>query len=323
MKVLICSASPDRLNTNAVLLTYVGRGFSEVLPKGNVTTSSYDRAVEAAKEFQPDLIVVFGSCMPACCDYTGLKGYCLRTGAKMAFWLHDDPYEFDFNEKIYPYADFVFSNDKWAVTHIDHPKAFHLPLAADPQAHFRPVKDHLDRDLFFCGVAFPNRQELLTDCATVLAPFHAEVYGDQWPASLSFCRNERLPNDSLPDYYASSLTTLNVGRRFNLANSRYQLDAGTPGPRTFEAAMAGAVQCVYLEGLELTQYFDLGTEILVFDSPAELKSLLEGLKKDPQRRRQIAERSQARAQRDHTYARRAQDLLFACGFGKAAHLTGA
>jgi spore maturation protein CgeB len=240
MKVLICSASPDRLNTNAALLHYVGRGFGEILPQECVMTCSYDYAVEAAKGFHPGLVVVFGSCMPACCDYTGLKNYCVENGAKLAFWLHDDPYEFDSNEKIYSYADFIFSNDKWAVTHIDHPRAFHLPLAADPQAHFRPVGGRMDRDLFFCGVGFPNRQQLLTDCAELLSPFSVEVYGDQWLNTLSFCENTRLPNESLPDYYASSLATLNMGRRFNLANSRYQLDAGTPGPRTFEAAMAGA-----------------------------------------------------------------------------------
>ena|GEM_PF-459015 len=316
-KVLICSASPDRLNHNAALLSYVGRGFSEILSQEQVMTSSYDYAAEAVKRFQPDLVVVFGSCMPACCDYTTLKNNCVKSGAKLAFWLHDDPYEFDSNEKIYPYADFVFSNDQWAVTHIDHPKAFHLPLAADRQAHFRPIGEKMDRDFFFCGVGFSNRQQLLADCTELLKPFHVEIFGDQWPSSLSFCKNIRLPNESLPDYYAASLATLNVGRRFNLANSKYQLDARTPGPRTFEAAMAGAVQCVYLEGLELADYFDFGTEILVFDSPSELRELMNNLKRDGSRRRQIAERSQARALRDHTYARRASKLLSICGFADA------
>ncbi|HXL72168.1 MAG TPA: glycosyltransferase [bacterium] len=313
-KVLICSASPDRLNHNAALLSYVGRGFSEALSPEQVMTSSYDYAVEAVQRFQPDLVVVFGSCMPACCDYTGLKNHCVKSGARLAFWLHDDPYEFDCNEKIYPYADFVFSNDQWAVTHIDHPKAFHLPLAADRQAHFRPIGEKMDRDIFFCGVGFPNRQQLLIDCAPMFSSFKVEVFGDKWPAFLSFCRNKRLSNESLPDYYASSLATLNVGRRFNLANSRYQLDARTPGPRTFEAAMAGAVQCVYLEGLELADYFEFDTEILVFDSPSELLSLIGMLKSDLKRRRQIAELAQARALKDHTYTNRADKLLTICGF---------
>jgi spore maturation protein CgeB len=102
--------------------------------------------------------------MPSSCDYTGLRSYCSSSSAALAFWLHDDPYEFDFNYKVYQYADFIFSNDKWAAVHIDRPNVFHLPLAADPKVHFRPINSNMDRDVFFCGVAFPNRQQLLGDC---------------------------------------------------------------------------------------------------------------------------------------------------------------
>jgi spore maturation protein CgeB len=309
LKVLVCSASPDQVNHNAVLRGYAGRGFSEILPEGHVMTCSFEHAIEATKRFHPELVVVFGSCMPASCDYTGLRTSCSRSGAALVFWLHDDPYEFDFNYKIYQYADFIFSNDKWAVTHINHPNVFHLPLAADPQAHFRHLGSEMDRDVFFCGVGFPNRRQLLIDCAEMLSPFRVEVLGAEWPETLNFCRNTRVPNEALPSYYATSLVTLNIGRRFNLANSKYQLDATSPGPRTFEAAMAGAVQCVYLEGLELADYFIFGEEILVYDSPSELYTLVDELRSDALLRKQIAEKSQARALKDHTYAARARVIV--------------
>ena len=309
MNVLICSASPDRVNNNAVLRSYVARGFAEVLSEKQVMSCSLDYAVNAAQHFQPDLIVVFGSCMPASCDYTGLRNYCVRSGAALAFWLHDDPYEFDFNSKIYDYADLIFSNDKWATEHISHPRVFHLPLAADPQAHFRPIVSMMERDVFFCGVGFPNRRQLLADCAKGLAPFRVEVSGADWDEQLSFCQNRRMPNEALPDLHATSLLTLNMGRRFNLANSKYQLDATTPGPRTFEAALSGTVQCAYIEGLELSDYFTFDEEILVFDAPHELIEVIDSLRADPARRREIAERSQARAMHDHTYAARAAVIL--------------
>jgi spore maturation protein CgeB len=312
-KVLVCSASPDQVNTNSVLRSYVGRGFSEILPVGNVMTCSFDYAVEAARRFHPELVVVFGSCMPANCDYNGLRAYCSRSGSALVFWLHDDPYEFDYNYKIYNYADFIFSNDKWAVHYIDHSNVFHLPLAADPQEHYRNIKKKMDRDVFFCGVGFPNRRQMLIDCAELLSPYRVEVLGAEWPEAIKFCRNTRVSNDALPDYYATSLITLNIGRRFNLANSKYQLDATTPGPRTFEAAMAGAVQCVYLEGLELSDYFKFEEEILVFDSPAGLVLLIDEMIADPLLRNRIAEKSQARALKDHTYAKRALKLLECCG----------
>jgi spore maturation protein CgeB len=309
MKVLVCSASPDEVNNNAVLRGYVGRGFSEILPQGNSMSCSLDCAVEVAKQFRPDLVLVFGSCMPASCDYTGLRTYCSRAGAVFAFWLHDDPYEFDFNYKIYQYADAIFSNDKWAAIHINHQNVYHLPLAADPQAHYRPIGQKIKRDVFFCGVGFPNRRQLLVDCAELLKPFNVEVLGAEWPDSLNFCQNSRINNELLPDYYASSLVTLNMGRRYNLANSRYSLDATTPGPRTFEAAMAGAVQCIYLEGLEITDYFSLDEEILAFDSPSELCEIVLRLNSDMDLRNKISEKTQARALSDHTYAERARFIL--------------
>lgn len=309
MKVLVCSASPDRVNHNAVLRTYVANGFAEVLSEQQVMACSLDYAAQAASHFQPDLLLVFGSCMPDSCNYTELRTYCARSGATLAFWLHDDPYEFDLNVKIYAYADLIFSNDQWATQHINHPRVYHLPLAADRQAHFRPVRTVLDRDVFFCGVGFPNRRQLLADSAAVLAQYDVAVLGAEWDEALPFCHNQRCANADLPDMYASSLVTLNLGRRYNLANRRYQLDATTPGPRTFEAAMAGAVQCAYVEGLELADYFHFDQEILVFDTPAELVASIAALREDPQRRQQIAEQTQARAMRDHTYAARARFIL--------------
>lgn len=320
LKVLVCGAAPNEVNSNAVLREYVGRGFCEVLSNENVLTCSFERSVEAAKQFHPELIIVFGSCMPADCEYTSLRTYCSRNSAILVFWLHDDPYEFDTNYKIYQYADFIFSNDRWSVTHISHPNVFHLPLAADPKAHFRDIKNTMERELFFCGVAFPNRRQIVTDFAKISSEFHVEIFGADWPKELNFCKNTRLSNEILPDYYATSLVTLNMGRNLNLANDRYQLIATTPGPRTFEAAMAGAVQCVYLEGLELSDYFTFGEEILVFDSISELPILINQMRSNPLLRRQISEKSQARAMKDHTYANRAYNLLRCCGFLKTQSL---
>jgi spore maturation protein CgeB len=107
---------------------------------------------------------------------------------------------------------------------------------------------------------------------------------------------------------------LNVGRRFNLANRRYEIDSTTPGPRTFEAAMAGTVQSLYVEGLEIADYFDIGDEIILFDSPSELSAQIEALRAAPAERERLALRSQDRALRDHTYGNRAKELLSRCGF---------
>ncbi|WP_250502564.1 glycosyltransferase [Caballeronia sp. AZ7_KS35] len=309
LKVLVCGASPDSINNNAVLRGYVANGFRALEQVSEVRTSSLESAEQIARIFEPQIIVVFGSCMPSTSHYLGLKEVALDTSACLAFWLHDDPYEFDFAFKITPLADVIFSNDRWATTHYAHPNVHHLPLAADPVAHVRPWNPHKARDVFFCGVGFPNRAALLHDCAEALAPFEVSVLGSEWPTGTPFTQNRRIANDELPDWCASSLATLNLGRRFNLANSRFNLEASTPGPRTFEAAAAGTVQCFFVESLEIERYYDEGSEILLFDTPAELRQLIEMLRDEPARAESIALAARERTLRDHTYANRCARVL--------------
>lgn len=308
MRVLVCGASPDAVNNNSVLRSYVGRGFESL--DAVVRTCSLEVGEQAARDFRPDLILIFGSCMPSVSYYLGLKTAALDLGACMAFWLHDDPYEFDVAGKIIPLADIIFSNDRWTVTHYEHQRVYHLPLAADRHAHFRAPSQVKERDVFFCGVGFPNRAMLLRDCQSVLSDLNVVVAGSEWPSDLSFARNQRIPNAELPDWCASSLVTLNLGRRFNLANSRFNLDASTPGPRTFEAAAAGTVQCMFVEGLEIEDYYDVQAgEILLFDSPRELRQHVDMLLDDPERAMSIALAAQARTLREHTYENRAARIL--------------
>ncbi|MGI4900899.1 MAG: CgeB family protein [Janthinobacterium lividum] len=309
-RILVCGASPDSINHNARLRTLVGEGFSELLGTEAVRTCSLEVAEYCAAEFAPQLILVFGSCMPAVSVYHGLKNYCLKQDAVLAFWLHDDPYEFDFNYKILDIADVIFSNDRWAVTHYQHPHTYHVPLAASAAAHLRPACSNKEREVFFCGVGFANRINLLRDCRTALKDVRTEVLGADWPSDLSFASNERVEHEMLPDYYSRSLITLNIGRRFDLANARFNLDASTPGPRTFEAAMAGTVQCMFVEGLEIYDYFDPDAgEILLFDSPSELRRHVDMLRSDPRAAQRISFAAQQRALSDHTYTHRAMRIL--------------
>ncbi|RFU45985.1 glycosyltransferase [Paraburkholderia sp. DHOC27] len=309
-RVLVCGASPDSINQNAQLRRYVGEGFATVLGGASVRVCSLEAAEYVAQEFAPQLVVVFGSCMPSVSVYHGLKNFCIQNHAYLTFWLHDDPYEFDFNYKIFDDADMIFSNDRWAVSHYQHPHVYHVPLAASRAEHFRPLGARKDREVFFCGVGFANRVTLLRDCAAHLADVQVEIVGAEWPADISFARNERIDNAVLPDHYASSLMTLNIGRRYNLANARFNLDASTPGPRTFEAAMAGTVQCMFVEGLEICDYFDPDEgEILLFDTPAELRRQIDMLRDDPPAAARLAGAAQQRALRDHTYANRAARIL--------------
>lgn len=312
--VVVVGASPDRINRNTIMRKFVAEGLSQVLGSDQVAECSFENSLTVVAAARPRLLVCFGSCMPDVCDYGPLRDLCDRLGTRIAFWLHDDPYEFDFSYRAVQVADWVFSNDSWAAAHYEHSRTFFLPMAASKAAHFRDWTPVKDREVFFCGVGFPNRVQLFRDLSPVLQGLRCSVLGDNWPQDLAFARNERLDNTQWADACSRSLVTVNVGRSLHLANRRFQLDPSTPGPRTFEAAMAGTVQLYFTDGLEVTDFFEPGREILLFDSPADFRRQIEQLLDSPELTEQIARSAQSRALRDHTYASRAGQLLSCCGW---------
>ena len=264
LRVVIVGASPDWINRNAIMRRYVAEGFAELLGEDQVTESPLEAGPAVVDQLRPDLVVCFGSCMPDVVDYGPLRDICDRHGIKIAFWLHDDPYEFDAGHKAADVADWLFSNDRWSSFHHKHPQTFHLPMAASPRAHMMPWQPEKNTDVFFCGVAFSNRVQLLEDISPALERLRSRICGAEWPPHIRLAHNQRLSNDELAQGYASSWITLNIGRNLHLANRRFQIDPSTPGPRTFEAALSGTVQMYFVEGLEITDYFEPDQEIILF-----------------------------------------------------------
>lgn len=309
MNVIITGASPDSINHNAVMRNYVYDGFVSLLSNEKVRNIPLQSCAKSVLEQPVDFVLVFGSCMPDSCEYGSIKHACDRTGAKLIFWLHDDPYEQDYNFKILDIADIVFTNDKWASKFYYHDNTFHLPMAASKNAHFVEITDKWERDLFFCGVAFENRVSLLRDLKQFLSSKNCNISGSNWPADLFFCKNERINNSELPNFIANSKFTLNVGRHLSLGNDRFKLDPSTPGPRTFEAAMAGSVQLYYVESLEIEEYYKPDSEILLFDSAKQLEQLFEEYVDDPEKLISIAKNAQDRTLNDHQYKNRCSVII--------------
>jgi spore maturation protein CgeB len=214
-------------------------------------------------------------------------------------------------------ADHIFSNDRWASAHYHRENVWHLPVAAGPTYH-KPINQSSEgtmlRDVFFCGVGFSNRTRLLQDLSGALSKVHTEVFGDEWDLKdLPFVQNHRIPNDQLREYYSSSRIVLNIGRDFSYANRKYQLVPSTPGPRTFEAAMAGACQMMFVDSLEIMDYFSIDSEIVLFDGPGDFENKLTDLLNNSEKRNRIGAAARERCLKDHTYAARAREILSRIG----------
>lgn len=309
--IMVTGASPDNDNRNVGLRSYVAEGFRQLLGgTQQIYHVPLEHAAQTAQRYKPHLIVCFGSCMPDDANYLELRHFCDITGSILAFWLHDDPYEFDFSYKVIKVADLIFSNDKWATLHYDHAHAYHLPLAASRSAHWRALNDAKDLEVFFCGVAFKNRIRLVTDLKKVLSKYRTIILGDLWPeAELAFTTNRRLSNEEQSDHYSRSKLTLNMGRDFHYANERFKLEPSTPGPRTFEAGMAGTTQLYFVESLEIEEYYVPDQEIVLYDSVKEFERKVQHLLDDRAKCDGIAAASQSRTLADHTYFNRAQTIV--------------
>lgn len=311
--VIVSGSFPDDMNSNVILRQYLTIGLTQCLGETSVLNLPIGLLPAAIRLHKPLLVVCFGSCPPETTNYFPIRKACDDVGAHLAFWLHDDPYEFDLNYNAVEAADTLFTNDRWASIHYDHPRVYHLPLAASAVDHHRDWNQSKQSDVFFCGVAFENRIALLRDLATILTKYNTLIFGEGWPSWVPGANNRRISNKELTNRSATSLTTLYMGRNFNYANRRYQLDPSTPGPRLFEAAMTGTVQLVFMDTLEVLDYFSVGEGILLYDDPASFQNHLARLYDEPEFAKTVALNGQIRAQNDHTYTRRAVKLLKVCG----------
>jgi spore maturation protein CgeB len=309
LSVLVTGAAPDAVNNNAFLRSMVAEGFASILGEEDVVNVPFAAAGAAVKDFAPAFVLCFGSCMPDSSFLEYVANVTRSRGGTFGVWLHDDPYEFDFRYRATSCADLIFSNDAWAVQHYEHDRVFHLPLAASPARHYRPINGHRLVDLYFCGVAFPNRVGFFRDLPPAAPPVQYLVEGTDWPADIPYARSGRVDNEHVTDMYSRSLAVLNIGRHFDLANSHYALTPSTPGPRTFEAAMAGAAQLFVVESLEIIRYFTPRTEIILVDSVRDVPDIVRDLRRNEGFAIDIARAAQARALRDHCYANRARRIV--------------
>jgi spore maturation protein CgeB len=308
--VVVTGTSPDRVNNNTDIRRFAANALRHILPHTSILEVNLAAAPVIIAKSRPVLIVAIGSLAIAGDELRSLRKAADGVGAPLAFWLHDDPYEFDYSYRAETYADVIFTNDAWARHHYRHKYVYHLPLAACRETYLRPLHTvERDTEVFFCGHAHPNRITLLRDAANILQNYSFVLSGTGWPSDLLDQKDDRKLPAEIADWAQRSMTTLNLPRSYNVANRRFDLPASTPGPRTFEIALAGSAQLVWAPGLEIDDYFSRYTEFVVFDGPSDLLQLLRRMRDDPSYFEGIAEAAQTRALKDHCYENRMTVLI--------------
>ncbi|HEV2573152.1 MAG TPA: glycosyltransferase [Beijerinckiaceae bacterium] len=268
-------------------------------------------AAETIAQHKPQFAIGIGSVALTSASLAAVHRSCKDQDIPLIYWLHDDPYEIDYLSRATEAADWVFTNDRTTALFSNFNNLSHLPLAASIDHHFAKFVPFSERttECFFCGYAYPNRQEVVYRLRHTLRSTNSYICGDGWPLDFDMASNQRLTPEEMNYYYANSKLTLNIGRDFNLANGIAELAPSTPGPRTFEASAAGALQCIFLDSCEIEDMFELGKEMLTFNSADEFDELVQNIRTNPDIFNAIAQAAQERTRTHHTYDHRVVVIL--------------
>lgn len=308
--IIVTGTLDDRLNTNVNIRRYLvdaGKNLENInvvnCPTNQIQKFDFSNA---------DIILAVGSILPDENNAYLLQSISKRLNIPLALWLHDDPYEIDFSYRVKTLGDLILTNDRNSLFAYDRPNVFHLPLAGSLQHHYRKLNPNKTLDISFCGYGYENRIEIISASHKFLQNYDYEIYGANWPVNIANCSNIRLNTQDYISLASQSTITLNIGRNFNIANQNNQISPSTPGPRTFEIALAGSAQISFCDSLEIFEYFENEKEILTFANLNDLENLISSLIENPNYARKIARQAQIKAMKYHTYESRLLKFVEIC-----------
>jgi spore maturation protein CgeB len=266
-----------------------------------------------ALSYNPDLILI-------------LKGETLtkealfkikKKGFVLANWFMDSvysPHWKSFVEEFSPCYDFFFIIDSLDVlkyVKIGAKYIYCLPLAFDPTIHKTiTLKDNEKQkygsNLTFVGTVIPNRKEILEAIINfglnIWGP-RTNVYGS-WvdkKSALSRCyRGGPIFGQEVVKIYNASKIVVSIDSLFG--NKIFSVT-----PRVFEVAGCGSFHICNFNK-QLSKFFEIGKEIVCFNTKEDLKRLVKYYLENEDERAAIAYSGQKRAYRDHTYARRIEEM---------------
>ena len=244
MKIVIASASPDELNSNAYLLDLIANE-ARFLPAVTPIRCRHTDLASVVRDVGQCVVIVAGSLMGTGSALHSARAVSESAKSPMVYWSWDDPYELDVNRTCSSLFDAVFTNDEHsALFYLTPERTHHLPLGASAEAHCRPVTSARPMwDWLLVGQGFGRRRVIAEALTRHAADLVGLVSGGGWNgAAVHSLVPGPISNPSLSDLYNRSGCVLSVGRELMLANENFEVTAEAVGPRVYEVALAGAPQ---------------------------------------------------------------------------------
>ncbi len=243
---------------------------------------------------RPDLVLTFKAEQLSEGSITSLRG---ESRARWATWFPDPPHSLELAVRLARAHDIAFAFDSYIVEReravgID---AHYLPFGCEI-VPVRPETGSPGSRIVFVGSRQAERDVVLDAIDDLgLARWGpgyplGPLFGSQ--LSRAICGAEVALN--VHQFYGEPVRLADYGRGANL--------------RVFELAALGTVQLCDAKQ-DIARHFQDRDEIVLFQSIAEMRALALGLLADPERRASIAARARARAEREHGWTPRLEELL--------------
>ena len=262
-----------------------------------------DRFARAIAVASPGVVVVLEDCRldPELVDW--LKR---DSNATWAGWFCDSCRAPDKVESLAAAYDLVLIADSGVATILAERGTLpvrYLPPGCDPSLH-RPMRarDRFRANVVFVGTATPHRERLLSE----LVEYGLAVWGPGWRKTRlrDYCRGELLAHEDYIRAYAGASVAINL----SCGGEHDVMEGSGCNRRLFEVAAIGVPQVVE-DVPDLHRHFREGSEILVFRTSDDLRTLTAEALQDRAWAEQVAAGGRQRALSEHTYMHRMIELL--------------
>lgn len=277
-------------------------------PEDAVTVLASERVAIEVLDTLPDVVlIVMGLALHR-------RAYELmnRLGIPRALILTECPYNDDRQWQLLAkgHIQIAFANDKASVIPLRGTgvRVEYLPHSFDPERHFpAPVGERYQRDVFFHGTLWPEREALFKTLD--LRPYRSHVGGVAWDGENQRMVGDIIENEEMAQWYRGAKIVLNPHRTIKTYGECVgEGEAWSLGPRAFEAAACGAFQICDDSRSELAEVF--GQSVPTFRGVDDLQSKIGYYLAQEQEdeRRAMAKEAYQRVQQC-TFERRARDIL--------------
>lgn len=264
-----------------------------------------------ARSMRPDMIFILKGETLHAQTFVELKSLSSRV---ISWWL-DDPilyfHDYPHVRSQLEYVDILFMFDRGRFQELKKlgtNKVEYLPCAFDPAVYHPKQVSLLDIKRYGCDIGiiasyYHKRGELLN----YMYGLDIAVWGKGW-------KNKFGGNGfHQKAFRGKSLNGHQIATAYNIMKicpnvHHSQTVLGGLNMRTFEIPGAGGFQLTdYIEGME--EHFEIGKEIVVYQSPQHFRELAEYYLKHEDERKAIAKRGYERAVRNHTYEQRLKKIF--------------